>query len=347
MECPRCRRVVSDGSLHCGYCGARLFAWLGDPFGNAEEQQVWLRAPSPGEVAGIAAPGEQERASGAATVSLWLKITLAGLVLLLFLGSLPLAVLLTVAALFWLFKRNPQAGWGSFFFALVLPLVVGGVLNSVWISMSAPGRPSVATYATPTRVATATVRPAALATPSRPAATAVPTRGPTATSIAGLDYLNRGRSYWLYHRYADAVAELNHAIALSPEWYSAYNLRALVRVADGKTDDALADAQRALDLTQGAGNTAGYKAVLDTRAYVLLRLDRCAEASADYDQVFGLGSPSAANYLGRGLAHACLRDGDKARPDLIKGLELAQSASTDPQLEDLSARAAAALKQLR
>jgi hypothetical protein len=42
MRCPRCRTVyppptaLREPRLRCHVCGARLFAWLGDPFGIYE-----------------------------------------------------------------------------------------------------------------------------------------------------------------------------------------------------------------------------------------------------------------------------------------------------------------------
>ena len=36
VRCPTCGANNVLGMLNCAWCGARLFAWLGDPFGNLD-----------------------------------------------------------------------------------------------------------------------------------------------------------------------------------------------------------------------------------------------------------------------------------------------------------------------
>lgn len=148
---------------------------------------------------------------------------------------------------------------------------------------------------------------------------------------------SQGLALWREGRYGEALVAYNRALDLRPDDPLTYNNRALLYVSTGNLPEALADANRAVEL----GRTANR---LDTRGYVYLKLGRYQEALADYEEVFQLATqPSPYYHLGRGLALTGLSDKTRARPDLEKGLELAEGRQLDPQLEDLVGQARQAL----
>ena len=153
------------------------------------------------------------------------------------------------------------------------------------------------------------------------------------------DLLRLGAERWLAGDYDGAVEALTRAIESLPGDARPYNLRALAQAARGELEAALGDVDLALELDAAspvsATTTAGY---LDTRAYVLLKLDRNAEALAAYEAVFAfeLQPADAVWVLGRGLAMARSGQSDQGRAQLEAGLRLAgQSGFHYPQLDDL------------
>jgi len=64
--------------------------------------------------------------------------------------------------------------------------------------------------------------------------------------------LNRAWSYSLIQRMADARADYDHAIALTPKSHQAYNERGLFDLRIGRLDDAIADYDMALSFQPGA-----------------------------------------------------------------------------------------------
>ncbi|MBI4497026.1 MAG: hypothetical protein HY689_03885 [Chloroflexi bacterium] len=109
MRCPQCQAKNRRESLDCGACGGRLFAWLGDPFGNLELPAALVRRPG--------AP------AGSAAGFPWGKSLIAGTLLLLLFQVAPgrtLVAAVAIAALLW---RWPRMGGCAFTLVLVWMLI--------------------------------------------------------------------------------------------------------------------------------------------------------------------------------------------------------------------------------
>ena len=118
--------------------------------------------------------------------------------------------------------------------------------------------------------------------------------------------------------------------------------RALAHVAEGNLDEALADADKALELEQGDNSS-----IVDTRSYVYLKSGDYESASVGYEDLFSRGAQSAYSLLGGGVAYANLGQPDRAGPLLTLGLEQAPLfGDPDPQLADLIAMATEAQSAL-
>ena len=128
-----------------------------------------------------------------------------------------------------------------------------------------------------------------------------------------------------------------------PQDAGPYNKRALVHATLGDYEQALADANKALEL-QPTDNSF----IIDTRGYVYLKAGQYEEAKQDYEELFARGFDHPAAILGGGLAYANLGDSIKAIGLLEPGLEEAKRVQfPDPQLTDLIALAEQALADLQ
>lgn len=191
----------------------------------------------------------------------------------------------------------------------------------------------------------------AFATPPRPALT--PTRlpltpavAPTETMLLETDYrfhLRRARARWERGDTQAALASANKAVDLAPSRGEVLNMRALVRVTAGDLQGAESDAAAAV---QADPSNANYR---DTHGYTLLRLERWADAKAEYQKALATFRDAARgpSQIGFALTNIKLgQDLDRVGGYLDGGLSLMGDLSPDPQIADLEARANEALATL-
>ena len=158
-------------------------------------------------------------------------------------------------------------------------------------------------------------------------------------------YNHGGLLHWYNHELLENESALiDYATALElKEEASIYNNRALAYATMGSPEPAIADANRALELSQTNNSF-----IYDTRGYVYLKAGEYEKAKADYDELFSQGGESSYYLLGGGLAYAGLGDTERALELLQQGLEQVMDVkAADPQLADLIAMAEDKLAELQ
>jgi tetratricopeptide (TPR) repeat protein len=121
----------------------------------------------------------------------------------------------------------------------------------------------------------------------------------------------------------------------------------VVRATAGDLQEALADANRAVELCQSAACD-DLPNILDTRGYAFLKLARYRSALEDYQQALDSGSQYPTVLLGRGLAHAALGENDQALDDLKTLRDPVQvRVAADPELKELVLQARQTLTRLQ
>jgi tetratricopeptide (TPR) repeat protein len=154
----------------------------------------------------------------------------------------------------------------------------------------------------------------------------------------------RGLQRWQSGHFQGALDDYARALELAPNFAPVHNNRALVWVALGELDLALADAENAVH----GGSDAGLPFTLATRGYVLYKRGDHEAALADFDASVERRSPPAATVLlGRGLTRLALGDRDGAREDLAEGVRSGENLPPDPELDDLLPAARQALASLQ
>lgn len=108
-----------------------------------------------------------------------------------------------------------------------------------------------------------------------------------------IDYFGRAMDYYTLHNYASAMADLDRAIALAPDFTLAYMLRANARMKNAEMDRLSRDTKREGILPEMAGQTSKMVA---------------AEVMADLDKVIELSPRMAIAYYNKG--NMLLQSGD-------------------------------------
>ena len=122
-----------------------------------------------------------------------------------------------------------------------------------------------------------------------------------------------GATYRVLHAYAQATREFDRAIALAPDDERYLNGRCWTRAEwNHKLRLALADCSKALALAPD------FASAYDSRGFVHLRLRQFERAVRDYDNAIGLNPSVATSYFGRGLARLHLRRMRDGRGDILK-----------------------------
>lgn len=114
-----------------------------------------------------------------------------------------------------------------------------------------------------------------------------------------------GRAHWLRERMAESLAELNHAVLLSPNFAQGHYALAFVQSQSGDAAAAVAAADRARELSPYDPLLFG---MFGARAMALMRLGRMDEA-ADF-ALRAIARPNAHRHI-RGIAAHCLELADR------------------------------------
>jgi len=135
-----------------------------------------------------------------------------------------------------------------------------------------------------------------------------------AYGLRGLAYLDRGDI-------AHAIADLNQAIALAPDFAPAYQNRGNAWYARGNYGQALADYDTAIKLDPNSSSP------YVNRAAVRRDLGYVDGALEDYQKAISLGAGSARLYGGRGQLYLRQRDYVRALADFDHALQIEPSAA--------------------
>ena len=145
-------------------------------------------------------------------------------------------------------------------------------------------------------------------------------RGDTPHAIADLNqaielapefvpaYQNRGNAWYARGNFGEALADYDTAIRLDPNSASAYVSRAAVRRDLGFTDGAMQDYQKAIELD--ADKASAYSG----RGQLYMRQKDYARAIADFDRALKL-APNVDNYMLRAQAKQAAGDAGGALAD--------------------------------
>ncbi len=145
-------------------------------------------------------------------------------------------------------------------------------------------------------------------------------------------YFTRGYLRWLNQDYTLALSDMDESLALDEEQVNIHNMRALVNAGLGEYDDALEDVRH----FARANDNRLEPSVIDTRAYIYLKMGKYASAMSDYEKVYAQEFFSPYTLLGGAIAYAQLDRLDEARELLEEGLPQAEEIEhPTPQLADL------------
>ena len=128
-------------------------------------------------------------------------------------------------------------------------------------------------------------------------------------------YQNRGNAWYAKGNYGRALTDYDEAIKLDPAVASAYINRATAKRELGLRDDAIADYQKAIDL--GANRASPYVG----RGQIYLAQRDYAHAIADFDRAIQ-HEATAANYLLRAQARSEAGEFDKALSDYAEATRI-------------------------
>jgi len=143
---------------------------------------------------------------------------------------------------------------------------------------------------------------------------------------AGVAYALRGLAYLDRGDIANAIADLNLAVTLAPDFAPAYQNRGNAWYARGKYGQAIADYDTAIKLDPE--KSAPYL----NRATVRRDLGNLAGALEDYEKAVSLGANSAKLYAGRGQVYLRQHDTARAIADFDHAVRLGPSAENFMQL---------------
>src|SRR6202162_3638731 len=153
------------------------------------------------------------------------------------------------------------------------------------------------------------------------ACTAMLNSGRLHGSPAGVAYALRGLAFLDRGDIAHAIADLNQAVALAPDFAPAYQNRGNAWYARGNYGQALADYDTAIKLDPNSPSP------YVNRAAVRRDLGYVDGALEDYQKAISLGADSARLYGGRGQLYLRQRDYVHALSDFDHALQIEPSAA--------------------
>lgn len=134
----------------------------------------------------------------------------------------------------------------------------------------------------------------------------------------GLLYLSRAEYLNLAGRYEEALRDANQAIELSHGSAPAYKQRLLAFISLAKWREALLDADQYVKMTSGFEQSVAY----ETRGWLELRADTFSQAIVDFDSAIQLDHDSAWLHLYRAIAFSGFGVHERAIKDCTKCLQL-------------------------
>ena len=145
---------------------------------------------------------------------------------------------------------------------------------------------------------------------------------------AGLHF-TRGYLHWLNGDNELALADMDYSLELDEEQVGLHNMRALINAGLGEYEEALQDIRR----FARANDNQLEPGVIDTRAYIYLKMGRFASAMADYEKTYDQGLLLALYAAGR---RRCL-----CRTGALRGSPRAARRRADPGRRDRAPQPAA------
>src|SRR3954468_6269395 len=110
------------------------------------------------------------------------------------------------------------------------------------------------------------------------------------------------------------IGSLTEADKANPKDPQAYNMRGSVLAQAGKSEDALADFNKAISLDPNFGQA------FANRGLIYRKTNRLDQAMADYERAVALDASYAPAYLGRGTVHKAMKEPSAALDDLNKAI---------------------------
>src|SRR6201998_1427076 len=112
------------------------------------------------------------------------------------------------------------------------------------------------------------------------------------------------------------ISSLTATIKSNPNDPQAYNMRGSVLAQAGKTEEALADFNKAIDLDPNYGQA------FANRGLIYRKTKRLDQAMADYERALALDPSYAPAWLGRGIVHKTRNEAPQALEDFNKAISL-------------------------
>ena len=160
-----------------------------------------------------------------------------------------------------------------------------------------------------------------------------------APGVHGIEivHTNRANLLWLERRPREAMADVEHALQLKPDFPLALNVRARLKADNGDLDGALVDLDRAIRLEPKM--MPAYSA----RASVNLQAGRLPEALSDYKTLMWSLPNDSDIVASHGIVRGLLGETDAALNDLLKARAMNRISVSD---QDRGPGAASPVKRL-
>ncbi|OHB76820.1 MAG: hypothetical protein A2Z25_04050 [Planctomycetes bacterium RBG_16_55_9] len=136
-------------------------------------------------------------------------------------------------------------------------------------------------------------------------------------------YNNRGGAYLILSDHAQAICDFNKAIELAPTYVSAYHNRANAYLDSEQYAEAIADYTKAIELNPG------FAKAYFGRGFAHLALEHYDKAIGDYTQAIALDPAYARAYYTRAIGYAHLAENEKARKDMLQAVALDRTLKAD------------------
>ncbi|NUM44679.1 MAG: tetratricopeptide repeat protein [Anaerolineales bacterium] len=142
-------------------------------------------------------------------------------------------------------------------------------------------------------------------------------------------YYYRGISYALLKKYKDALNDLTSSLAINPNFGDAYYQRGTVQIELGYKEDALRDLDDAIEILSWDETHFLLPYAYSARGELNFEFGNYEKALLDYSELLKIAPQYTEGYLRRGIIYAVLGDYERAKADLLYGLEVIE----DPEMK--------------